>query len=174
MQRDERLFLRRATADHDAPRPGCRADPDRQDKALRATTTDPDSTLMPTNNGWVPGYTPPFSVSAGQIILATEVSTNPADVVSYHPRVAATEHAAAALDARDELGTLLFDAGYASPDTLAAPGPDRFDRPGQDRSVHAAATSPTTTSDPAPSDGPPTHNPHRDRPNHPPTPHHRP
>ncbi|MDQ2792247.1 MAG: transposase [Actinomycetota bacterium] len=63
-----------------------------------------------------------------------------------HPRVAATEHAAtehaaAALDARDELGTLLFDAGYASTDTLAAPGPDQLIALSKTHPVHAATTT---------------------------------
>ncbi len=48
---------------------------------------------MPTKNGWVQGYNNQFAVSADQIILATQVSTNPADILSYHTMVAATEQA---------------------------------------------------------------------------------
>lgn len=123
-----------------APRRGRRADPaNTEDKPLRANITDPDSAIMPTKNGWIQGYNDQFAVSADQIIIATHVSTNPVDVVSYDHMVAATEHAAELLDASDELGTLLFDAGYASEATLAATGPDQLIALGKTHSVHAAA-----------------------------------
>jgi hypothetical protein len=81
--------------------------------------------------------------------VATEVSTNPADIVSYQRMIAKTEHAVADLQATDELGTLLFDAGYCSDDTLTATltasGPDRLIATGKTRSIrHAARDNPTT------------------------------
>jgi transposase len=121
-----------------------------EDKPARANITDPDSSIMPTKNGgWVQCYNAQVSVSADQIIVATEVSTNPADILSYQRMVAKTEHAAADLHAVDELGTLLFDAGYCSHDTLTdaltAPGPDRLIATGKTRSIrHAARDNPTT------------------------------
>lgn len=123
-----------------APRRGRRADPaNTEDKPLRANTTDPDSAIMPTKNGWTQGYNDQFAISADQIIIATHVSTNPADILSYQHMVAATEHTAELLDASDELGTLLFDAGYASDATLAATGPDQLIALGKTHSVQAAA-----------------------------------
>ncbi len=73
--------------------------------------------------GWGQCYNAQFAISADQIILAPQVSTNPADIVSYDPMVAATVAAAADLDAAAELGTLLLDTGYCSDATLTAPGP---------------------------------------------------
>ena len=137
-----------------APRPGRRPgrgpDPNTSNTGPRANLTDPDSSIMPTRNGWIQGYNTQFAVSADQIILATHVSTNPADIVSYPHMVTATTECAARLDAADDLGTLLFDAGYASNDTLAADGPDRLIALGKTRSVQAAARD-------HPATGPPPH-----------------
>jgi transposase len=116
------------------------------DKPARANITDPDSSIMPTKNGgWVQCYNAQLSVSADQIIMATEVSTNAADILSYQRMVAKTEQAAADLDATDELGTLLFDAGYCSDDTLKARGPDRLIATGKTRSIRQAARDNPTT-----------------------------
>lgn len=75
-----------------APRAGGRRrDPDRTgkrpDPTPQADITDPDSGIMPTKDGWVQGYNVWFGITADQIIWATEVSTNPADVVSYDTMV---------------------------------------------------------------------------------------
>jgi transposase len=113
-----------------------------------ANLTDPDSTIMPTRNGWVQGYNVQFAVTADQIILATTVSTNPADTVSFTPMLTAAEHAAAALD--DQVGTLLLDAGYASEDNLTAPGPDRLIALGKTRSVRQTARERPTNGAPPP------------------------
>jgi hypothetical protein len=109
------------------------------DKPARANITDPDSSIMPSKNGWVQAYNVQISASADQIIVTTEVSTNPVDIVSYPRMVAKTERAAADLDATDELGTLLFDTGYCSDDNITAPGPDRLIATGKTRSIRQAA-----------------------------------
>jgi transposase len=117
-----------------------KADTTRADKPARVNITDPDSSIMPSpNGGWVQCYNAQVSVSADQIIVATEVSTNPADILSYQRMVAKTLQAAADLHATAELGTLLFDAGYCSDDTLTAPGPDRLIATGTTRSIRQAA-----------------------------------
>lgn len=138
----------------DAPRRGRRRDPDRKDKTPRANTTDPDSTIMPSKDGWVQGYNAQCAVTADQIILATHLSTSPVDVVSYDHMVAATELAAATLDASDEVETLLFDTGYASDANLTAPGPDRLIALGKTHSVQAAARDNPATG-PPPADATP-------------------
>ncbi len=136
-----------------APRPGRRANPERH-REPQANLTDPDSALMPTHNGWIQGYNTQFAVTADQIIFAIEVSTNPADIVSFGHMVEATEHTAAHFDATDELGTLLLDAGYCSDDTLTAPGPDRLIALGKTRSVRAAARDNPATGPPPPDASP--------------------
>jgi transposase len=129
-----------------APRRGRPKTNTDQGKPARANITDPDSSIMPVNNGgWGQCYNAQVSVSADQIIVATEVSTSPADILSYQRMVTKTEHAIADLQATDELGTLLLDAGYCSDDTLTASGPDRLIATGKTRSIrHAARDHPTT------------------------------
>jgi transposase len=137
-----------------APRRGGSApDPDRRgrrdrDPEPRANLTDPDSTIMPTKDGWIQGYNTQFSITADQIILATEVSTNPADIVSYDTMVTATEHAADMLGVSDAVGALLFDTGYTSNATLTAPEPNRLMALGKSHSVQTRARE-------HPTDGPP-------------------
>jgi len=140
-----------------APRPGRRRGgrldhPDNGDPKPepKANLTDADSTIMPSRRGWVQGYNAQFAITADQIILATAISTNPADVVSYQHMVDQVQRGIADLDATDELGTLLFDAGYASEDTLTAPGPDRLIALGKTHSVRAAARDNPTSGDPPP------------------------
>lgn len=137
-----------------APRCGGRTpDPDRRgrgDPEPRANLTDPDSTIMTTKNGWVQGYNVQFAITADQIILATTVSTNPADIVSYTPMVTAAQQAAAALADPDGIGTLLFDAGYASTATLTEPGPARLIALGKSHSVQTRAREHPTSGPPPP------------------------
>jgi transposase len=155
----ERVAKARARVEHPdtAPRRGRPPTPKpgpTPDKAPLANTTDPDSGIMPTRNGWVQGYNNQFAISSDQIIIATHVSTNPADILSYHHMVTATRDAADLLHATDELGTLLFDAGYASTATLTAPGPDRLIALGKTHTVHTAAREHPTTGPPPPDSTP--------------------
>ena len=126
-----------------------RRDPDKP----QANITDPDSSVMPVKNGgWDQAYNAQVAASADHIIVAVDVTTNPADITSYTTMTAKTEQAAADLDATDELGTLLFDTGYCSDETCTrdpdAPGPDRLIATGKSRSIRQAARD-------NPADGPP-------------------
>jgi Transposase DDE domain len=117
-----------------------RRDPDKP----QANITDPDSSVMPVKNGgWDQAYNAQVAASADHIIVALDVTTNPADIASYATMVAKTEQAAADLNARDELGTLLFDTGYCSDETCTRdpdnPGPDRLIATGKNRSIRQAA-----------------------------------
>jgi transposase len=126
-----------------------RRDPDKP----QANITDPDSTVMPVKNGgWDQAYNAQVGVSADHIIVTLDVTTNPADIASYHTMIAKTEQVAAELDATAELGTLLFDTGYCSDETCSRdpdnPGPDRLIATGKSRSIRQAARD-------NPADGPP-------------------
>jgi hypothetical protein len=137
-----------------APRPGRTprprsGEPDK--KPPCANITDPDSTIMPTRNGWIQGYNTHFAVTADQIILTTQVSTNPADIVSYTSMTTAAQHTVQVhLADPDGIGTLLYDAGYASDDTLTDAHPNRLIALGKTRSVRAAARDHPTTGPPPP------------------------
>jgi transposase len=153
----ERVDKARARVEHPdtAPRPGTPRPPDNDrgtpaSKKAQANVTDPDSRIMPSKNGWIQGYNTQFAVSSDQIILATHLSTSPVDIVNYQPMVDAAQHAAAILNAAHEVGTLLLDTGYASNDTLTAPGPDRLIALGKTHSVQAAARDNPATGSPPP------------------------
>jgi hypothetical protein len=106
---------------------------------------------MPTRNGWIQGYNTHFAVTADQIILTTQVSTNPADIVSYTSMTTAAHHTVQVhLADPDGIGTLLYDAGYASDDTLTDAHPNRLIALGKTRSVRAAARDHPTTGPPPP------------------------
>jgi transposase len=143
-QRVERA-RQRVTHPDTAPRPGgSRPHPDRRGRRdlnpePRGNLTDPDSSIMPSHNGWVQGYNTQLAVTADQVILGLHVSTNPADIVSFTPMLDTVTTTAATLEATDELGTLLLDTGYCSNDTLTAPGPDRLIATGTTRSIRQAA-----------------------------------
>jgi DDE family transposase len=98
--------------------------------------------------GWGRCYNAQFSIGADQTILVPQVSTNPADIVSYERMIAATVAAAADLHATDELGPLLLDTGYCSDATLTAPGPDRLIALGKSHATHAAARDNPATGPP--------------------------
>lgn len=124
---------------------------DAKKKTPRANITDPDSTIMPTRLGWLQAYNTQFAVTADQLILATSVSTNPNDLVSYQAMTTAAHHAAEVTLADPEgITTLLYDAGYASEDTLAAAGPNQLIALGKARSVRAAARDHPATGLPPP------------------------
>jgi transposase len=105
-----------------------------------ANLTDPDSAIMPVKNGgWGQCYNGQLAVSQDHFIVVVDVTANPADITSYERMMGQTAQVGADLDAADELGTLLFDTGYCSDDTLTAPGPDRLIATGTTRSVRQAA-----------------------------------
>lgn len=130
------------------PRSGTAGDGDKE-KTPRANITDPDSTIMPTRYGWLQSYNAQFAITADQLMLATKVSTNPSDLVSYETMTSAAQHAAEVILADPEgIGALLYDAGYASEDTLKAAGDTTLIALGKARSVREAARERPTTGPP--------------------------
>jgi transposase len=95
-------------------------------KPLRVNTTDLDSRMMSSPNGWVQGYNAQAAVDESGIIVSVKVTTSGADVVECQPMMQATREDLDAAGITGPIGTLLFDAGYCSIDNLTAPGPDRL------------------------------------------------
>lgn len=96
------------------------------------------------------------ALAQAQAALATEVSTNPSDLVSYETMTAAAQHTAEVILADPEgIGALLYDAGYASEDTLEAAGDTTLIALGKTRSVREAARERPTTGPPPPRGHPP-------------------
>jgi hypothetical protein len=111
--------------------------------------TDPDSRLMPVRGGgFIQGYNAQNVTSADGLIIATELTTDPADCTWFEPMARAAEDAAALITASRpadqdaaRIGLLLADAGYCSEHNLTLPGPDRLIAVGKHRGLEHAARS---------------------------------
>jgi transposase len=118
--------------------------------------TDPDSRLMPVRGGgFTQGYNAQNVTSEDGLVIATELTDDPADVAWFEAMMRAAEDAAALLDAHRPapdpgsgdsggqagggIGQALADAGYCSEANLACAGPDRLIAVGKRRDLEKAA-----------------------------------
>ena len=117
--------------------------------------TDPDSRLMPVRGGgFIQGYNTQNMTSGDGLIIATELTGDPADMAWFEPMTGAAEDAAALIDAHRPaaspgpdspgpdsggIGLALADAGYCSEANLTCPGPDRLIAAGKHRDLEKAA-----------------------------------
>lgn len=114
------------------------------EQAAKATanTTDPDSRIMKTQLGWVQGYNAQAAVNERGVVLAAEVTQECNDSAQCQPMMAKIRSNLDAIGIDQEIGLVLFDAGYLSDDNLTAPGPERLIATGKARTLRAG---PTTT-----------------------------
>jgi len=86
------------------------------DPDANACITDPDSGIMKTRRGWLQGYNAQIVVTTGQIIIATDVTTDANDVQQLQPMLAQAQANVAAVVDQDTvvLGAAVADAGYWS------------------------------------------------------------
>jgi len=109
--------------------------------------TDPHSRLMPTRNGFIQGYNAQNVASEDGLIIATKLTSDPADMAWLEPMLAAAADAAALIGARQPapaagqrgIGLVLADAGYCSERNLTIAGPDRLIATGKHRDLEKAA-----------------------------------
>ena len=80
----------------------------------RANTTDPDSRIMKTRQGYVQGYNVQAVVSEDQIIVAVGVTQEANDVHQFKPMLDNMEHIFEAAGIEERSKTVLADAGYWS------------------------------------------------------------
>jgi len=135
--------------------------------------TDPDARLMPVRGGgWVEGYNTQNVTSQDGLVIATDLTDDPADTAWFEPMLRAAEDAARLIaahrpppgpgdtpapgdggdDRGDRMGALvtaliklfLSDAGYLSEHNLSIPGPDRLIATGKHRNLEKAARDPAT------------------------------
>lgn len=99
---------------------------ERRGGVMTINTTDPESKVMKSPQGYLQGYNAQAVVTEEQIILAAEVSDNPSDAVSFLPMLRRLEHNLETIGSKSEVGVLLADAGYLSEEALTAPGPTRL------------------------------------------------
>jgi transposase len=96
------------------------------DKPERVNLTDPDSRVMSTAKGWVQGYNAQAAVNDTGVVIAADVVQDGNDCEQLVPMIAEIDKALDVAGISDEVGTLLFDAGYWSEANATAPGPDRL------------------------------------------------
>lgn len=120
--------------------------------ATRANTTDPDSRIMKTADGWVQGFNAQAAVNQAQIILACQVSQDANDVGLYQPMVDATRDTLDRAGVTDPIGLVLGDAGYWSEHNATVDGPDRLIATLKDHKQRRAARELGTTQGQPPED----------------------
>ena len=138
-----------------------------KDAVIVRNITDPDSRLMSTRNGSQQCYNPQQVVSEDNLVIATELTDDPAGMAWFEPMMAQAQDAAALIlahqppapapdggDATREpaggIGLALADAGYLSRHNLTCPGPDRLIATGKRRDLEKTARG----TDAARDDGP--------------------
>jgi transposase len=89
------------------------------DPDTNACVTDPDSGIMKTRRGWLQGYNAQIVVTTGQIIIATDVTTDANDVQQLQPMLAQAQANITTVADNDDkdtvvLGAAVADAGYWS------------------------------------------------------------
>jgi len=101
-------------------------------KPIKRNLTDPDARFMPVRGGgFLLGYNAQLAVSADHLILACDLVQDPGDQHQLQPMLAELDRVVSMLGQATNnptlrVGTVLFDAGYASIANLEAPGPDRL------------------------------------------------
>jgi transposase len=125
-----------------------------QGSDLRANTTDPESRLLKTRNGWIQGYNCQTAVSDDAFIVSARATQDTNDVAQFVPTVddvTATAARLAAHTGRGDLtiGTMIGDAGYDSDDNLDAKGPDRLIADAKAHKIDQRASTDPATGDPA-------------------------
>jgi transposase len=129
------------------------ADNTDQTTGLRANTTDPESRLLKTRNGWIQGYNCQTAVSDDAFIVSARATQDANDMAQFEPTmqdITATAGRLAERTGRDDLtiGVMLGDAGYDSDDNLTAKGPDRLIADAKAHTIDQRATTNPATGDP--------------------------
>jgi transposase len=98
--------------------------------------SDPDSRNLKTTRGWVQGYNAQAVVTAEQIVIAAEISTESLDTANLQPMMTAAEEELHAAGVAATPGVVLADAGYwksSAIETLCGQGIPTLVAPDADR-----------------------------------------
>jgi transposase len=101
--------------------------PKRPKSEPKVNLTDPDSRVMRNWKGYLQGYNAQAVVTAEQVIVATGVTQGPSDNHQVAPMVSAAVESLVAAGVADQIGAVVADAGYWSPESAATTdGPELF------------------------------------------------
>jgi transposase len=138
-------MARRAEIEADTGRPirGRRPKPDSEAHRSRrhANTTDPDSRLMRTRDGFVQGFNVQAVATEDQFIVAAQATNDAADNPSFSPMITATKQNLRRAGEPRQVRRVVADAGYWSDTNVNTAGVETFIAPGKARRLrHLAET----------------------------------
>jgi hypothetical protein len=96
-----------------------------------ANTTDPDSRLLKTRQGFVQGYNLQAAATEDQFVVAAEATNLHQDSDAYQPMVQAAQHNLRAAGEDQPVDTVVADAGYWRADNVAIEGVESLIAPGR-------------------------------------------
>lgn len=103
----------------------------------RRNTTDPDSRVMKTRNGFIQGFNAQLAVTDDHLIAVAELTNDPTDGAWFVPMMDSTVQTVAVLNEKTSrdlaIGTITADNGYLSKTAVDAAGPNRLIAPGRGR-----------------------------------------
>lgn len=123
---------------------------------VKANVTDPDSRIMKNAKGFVQGYNGQAVVNENQIVIACHLTQDANDVAQLHPMIEMARGNLEAAGSKDQIETVLADAGYFSEDNLTDLEPDSpqfLVATKKDRDLRKDARGRDTQLDPADNDG---------------------
>jgi hypothetical protein len=85
----------------------------------RVNVTDPESGLVPTQQGFIQGYNAQAVATTSRVVVATGLDAAPGDVGWLIPMLDTAAAAVAAAGVTETIGTMVADAGYWSTANLA-------------------------------------------------------
>lgn len=134
---------RRAEIEAQTGRPirGRRPTPDSATHRSRrqANTTDPDSRLLKTKDGFIQGYNAQAVATEDQFIVAATVTNEANDARSFAPMVTETKQNLRASGETRRVRRVLADAGYWTDDNVNLAGVETFIAPGRARKLKGIA-----------------------------------
>jgi transposase len=91
-------------------------------KDARVNIVDPDSRMMKTKHRYLQGFNAQAVATEDQIIIAAEVSNDPADTHQFHPMIRAATNTLDEAGIVEQIGVVVADAGYLHDDNLTIEG----------------------------------------------------
>ncbi|MBK5331523.1 MAG: IS1182 family transposase [Ilumatobacteraceae bacterium] len=141
---------RRAEREAATGRPlrGRRPKPDtpKHQSRRHANTTDPDSRLMPTKDGFIQGYNAQTVVTEDQYVVAADITNRTTDAGSFAPMIGAAKTNLRRAGVSGRVRTVLADAGYWSDGNVHLAGVESLIAPGKSRKLGQIAEQNTARS----------------------------
>ena len=104
-----------------------------------ANTTDSDSRLLKTKNGYLQGYNAQAVATTDQFVIAAEVTNLAMDAPAYAPMITSAKNNLRTAGEQRRVRRVVADAGYWSIDNVGLKGVESFIAPGRRRQLNKIA-----------------------------------